>query len=70
MSDYHIISVSVDESEYEKAKEILSELDADGTGYKLSEDSSEILSELSELSGFTSSAKVSETAESDYIVLN
>ena len=70
MSDYHIISVSVDESEYEKAKEILSELDADGTGYKLSEDSSEILSELSELSGFTLSAKVSETAESDYIVLN
>ena len=70
ISDYRIISVSVDESEYEKAKEILSELDADGTGYKLPEDSSKILSELSELSGFTSSAEVSESAESDYIVLN
>ncbi len=70
MSDYHIINISVDESEYEKAKEILSGLETDETGYKLPEDSSQILNELSELSGFSQSAEVSETADNDYIVLN
>lgn len=69
MSDYRIISVTVDESEYEKAEEILKELEKDETGYKLPEDSTEILNKLSEIEGFSSYAEVDETIDCDYIVL-
>ena len=66
---HQIVSVTLDDGEYEKAEEILNDFEKDDKGYKIYNNLEDIIAKLSELYGFSSQTEQSDEIECNYIVL-